>query len=60
MEQGSDGLSAKRLSIIRIAQQSSFIDLAGIKFDDGLFVGDRLDLIACRNAHDYPLQGFFV
>jgi hypothetical protein len=34
--------------------------LAGIKFDDGLFVGNRLDFVAGRNAHDRALEFFLV
>ena len=34
--------------------------LAGIKFDYSLLVGNGLDLVARRDAHDDAFKGFFV
>src|ERR1035441_1259073 len=56
----TDRLSAGRLWIDPFIQQSSFIGLAGIKFDYGLLIADGLDLVARGNAHHYAFESFFV
>ena len=40
-----------------VAPLAGLQGLAGLKFDDSLFVGDRLDVIPGRDAHDLALEG---
>jgi len=48
------------LASIRLSNNPGFIGLAGIKFDYGLFVGNGLNLVTGRDAHDDALKRLFV
>ena len=37
-----------------------FIYLAGIKFDDGLLIGDGMDFVARGNPHHNAFEGLFI
>src|SRR5215468_4266477 len=50
----------ERRARITAALHVQLFTLAGIKFDDSLFVGDGLDLIAGGNAHHHSFEGFLI
>jgi|SRR5260370_41180602 len=60
MNGGRSNCSGPTNPLIRQSNNPIFIGLAGIKFYNGLFVGDGLYLIAAGYAHHHALEGFLV
>src|SRR5215218_1710385 len=45
---------------LSLAPAKDGFHLAGIKFNDGLLVRNRLDFVACRNTHHSALERGFI